>query len=309
MSDSLLLAFLTVVSVLGSPPTIFWLSQDVGPGETLMVVGWDFSNQSSVLVDGKALKVVGRSENALMATLPASSRSDHQPNISVVDAGQQSNELTLNQAEIWWAVGDEGPAATAGGWIRCFGRALRLETVAGSTPPSSLRAGLAHLSASQNWDPEALQSLLEEHKLWLAQAALKEKADDVGTGTVLQLVAGSANPVFIQADPGTLTGNSATFAVPVDIRTGLDYELSVSTTGVTGPFVAMDTFIDPERPNVRSLLVLHSTTPITALRNRVNISDFGPTGLNHSTGSPTDPNKWSSHPINATGALVSRLQV
>ena len=58
--------------------------------------------------------------------------------VRVCDSGRAnsscSNELTINEADLWWVSGDAGNRSTPGGWVRLFGRGLSFDSYASGTP-------------------------------------------------------------------------------------------------------------------------------------------------------------------------------
>lgn len=116
-------------------PYVHWLSQGVSPGETVMVVGWCFGPQPSVEFDGNITVLPLRTNSggdakvsAIMAVLPLRLPPGRHTVAVRTSDGRVSNTQALNDACLWWAQGDAGPAATAGGWIRAFGRELAART-------------------------------------------------------------------------------------------------------------------------------------------------------------------------------------
>ena len=107
-------------------PHIFWATDDVAPGETVMLAGGPFTNRSRVLLDGQPIPVAGFSSNAIMATLP-SSAAPGPHSVAVEDESGPSNSLDINGPDVWWCLGDgaSGLEVAAGGAVRCFGRGLR----------------------------------------------------------------------------------------------------------------------------------------------------------------------------------------
>lgn len=129
-------------------PTIIWTSDPVLPDETLMLIGGGFGNDAQVQVarlkDDQAtsgtapdittwttLRVLQRSATSLKAPMPAG-----EPGVfacRVLQGGTLSPTVLVNAPDPWWVLGDGGGHATAGGWIKVFGRSLHL-AVAGATP-------------------------------------------------------------------------------------------------------------------------------------------------------------------------------
>ena len=107
-------------------PHVHWLSHSVRSGEAVMVAGWCLGENPTVLLDGtQPLETVqgisGHSEiqaAAVMAVLPLGHQDSSRHTISVRRTdGVTSNVMPLNNVELWWAQGDDGVYATAGGWV------------------------------------------------------------------------------------------------------------------------------------------------------------------------------------------------
>lgn len=153
--DLLKIAGLAVVNPLISvnaldeadPYTVYWVSQPTRQNETVMIVGANLGNLRKVrlalLKDKPFVPPIHISNSARLPhtlawkeILPLQNSeicvkfvipndigygiylcqliSDDHPEVSV----------TINAPEVWWRQGDEGENATAGGWLRIFGRCL-----------------------------------------------------------------------------------------------------------------------------------------------------------------------------------------
>ncbi|HXF07848.1 MAG TPA: glycosyl hydrolase family 28-related protein [Candidatus Acidoferrales bacterium] len=112
-------------------PTIFWASDPVKPGETVLVVGDGFGDKPAVRVErlddgaggptaGVAVEPVQASDQSLKFRLP----DDLGAGVYRVQigAGKDAATWTLNKPAVYWAQGDQGTSATPGGWVRVFGR-------------------------------------------------------------------------------------------------------------------------------------------------------------------------------------------
>eukprot|EP01052_Picozoa_sp_SAG31_P031527 SAG31_NODE_3349_length_4375_cov_7.496024_2_plen_885_part_00 len=281
------------------PPYIFWATDDVRPGETVMVAGWPFTNQSRVLLDGTAIPVTGFSANAIMATLPSSVAPGHHSIVVVDSAGRPSNSLALNAVDVWWCIGDgsSGVQVAAGGHVRCFGRGLSDDAGNGATDVQNLRESLAQLTAKPDLTAADVYGLLAARTATLPESSVRFPVLRLTPSTP------SGHPVDISADPQGLTRNSATFTIPANSAIG-----SYSVTVVRGDHESkLQMFLDPARPMVTKLQVIPAA-PTTAQKDRFSVTDFGPTGLNHTQGSKTDPNKWNAKAINATLPLLSAIK-
>jgi hypothetical protein len=161
---ALLLAGLCPPMALSDGPQVFWASDPVGPDETVLVQGCDLGEavvELARLADDAPTAAVGTaaarwdrpailqaSGSSLKFTVPA----DWKPGIFAFRARNKegdSGPVLLNAPDPWWLQGDEGAAATPGGWFRVFGKSLnfhrssslRLEPQQG--PPITLKADAA----------------------------------------------------------------------------------------------------------------------------------------------------------------------
>ena len=118
-----------------STPSIFWHSSPVGPDETLVLSGGNFSDDSIVELaqvvdaqnlDWQAVKPLQLSDVSLKAIVPSAWK----PGIFAcrVKSGKAvSRTVYLNAPEIWWKQGDEGVDRTRqGGWLRLLGNCLSI---------------------------------------------------------------------------------------------------------------------------------------------------------------------------------------
>ncbi|MBI2300208.1 MAG: hypothetical protein HYU66_14895 [Armatimonadetes bacterium] len=132
-------------------PTVFWASDPVRPGESVLVFGDGFGTAPGLaltrLADGPAgtpaeravawPKVIAEPkpfdacDSSLRFTLPASSK----PGVFAfrLTAGGGSTVGLLNRPVVWWLQGDRGTTASPGGWLRLFGRNLGWPRDAGLT--------------------------------------------------------------------------------------------------------------------------------------------------------------------------------
>ena len=119
-------------------PVILWHSDPVGPDETVAIQGEDFS--SDAVVELSAIPDTGAESEAkwekvsplqssaqcLKAVVPAG----YAPGLYRCRVSQKqaiSNDVVLNEPDIWWIQGDEGQtSARSGGWLRVFGKCLNL---------------------------------------------------------------------------------------------------------------------------------------------------------------------------------------
>ena len=159
---------MAVVHAADTGPQIFWASDPVRPDETVLLRGGGFGANPALefarLDDGdptaapqSALKWVTLpalqpADGALKFVIPADAR----PGVfacRVVAGGVWSVPMLLNRPDAWWLMGDAGSGATAGGWLRIFGKCLgndaasvRLRLVLASGSSVAL-----HAEAADGW--------------------------------------------------------------------------------------------------------------------------------------------------------------
>ncbi|NOZ21245.1 MAG: hypothetical protein GXP25_09155 [Planctomycetes bacterium] len=139
--------FLCFVSVCISclaqaPPTIFWASEPVRPGEAALVSGADFGPGAKVelallpadrpgmpganaklAVKPQAVETLQPSDTSVKFVIPQDMRAGVFLCWVANEAGK-SKPILLNNPSPWWVQGDAGLTATPGGWIRIFGNCL-----------------------------------------------------------------------------------------------------------------------------------------------------------------------------------------
>lgn len=139
---ALTLPMLAGVGAPAAAPQIFWASDPVSPGDTVLVAGGGFGAAPTVhvqrLTDGPAgqpdekpyavsgseekLNALQPKDNALKFILPEALK----PGIfafRIGDSGESVSGL-LNRPVVWWLQGDRGLAAIPGGALRVFGKNL-----------------------------------------------------------------------------------------------------------------------------------------------------------------------------------------
>ena len=134
--SSMLLAF----SAMADQPRIFWASDPVRPNETVLLQGSDLGGASATvelarLPDEEVTKqtpdhlawtrvpLLQPTADSIKFVIPADWKNGvFACRVSV--AGVASSTLLLNAPDPWWVQGDEGEAASQGGWLRIFGKDL-----------------------------------------------------------------------------------------------------------------------------------------------------------------------------------------
>ncbi len=122
--------FLTPATAIGAP-TIFWASDPVGPGETVMLIGESLDGVTDVTVRqvgdrgvtvgrSRGITIKAESAQSLAAVLPGDI-GDGLYQITL-KTRQGSVRKTLNAPAIYWHQTDGGDHAVPGGWVRVFGR-------------------------------------------------------------------------------------------------------------------------------------------------------------------------------------------
>lgn len=134
-----------VASAALAAPTVFWVSDPVRPDETVVLLTEGASAASTVeavrLADGKVrapgtpaalpakwstIKPLQAARQCVKVVLPA----DWQPGVFAVrvrEGNASSSVAFANTPDPWWLQGDEGQHSTPGGWVRVFGKCLRLD--------------------------------------------------------------------------------------------------------------------------------------------------------------------------------------
>jgi putative cofactor-binding repeat protein len=103
-------------------PVIFWASDPVRPGETVVVIGDGFTDQPRVTVAGKPVPVIQPRDDSLKFVIPPDAKPGPIPFEIAVPPDKAKH--TLNWPAVWWVQGDRGLAASPGGWVRAFGKNL-----------------------------------------------------------------------------------------------------------------------------------------------------------------------------------------
>lgn len=124
----LVLATLWSLGLAGAAPVIYWASDPVQPGETVLVAGEGLSPQPTVLVrsGSKSLPTAALqpTDTGLKFVVPAALKPGLLTFTVKTAAGSATH--TLNRPALWWWRGDLGVQACPGGELRLLGRNLAL---------------------------------------------------------------------------------------------------------------------------------------------------------------------------------------
>jgi len=108
-------------------PTIFWANDPVGPNNAVLVLGDDLAYARVTienLGDGSGPRQDAKIEQvgpgSLKFIVPATMKAGAYRYVLQTPTGAATGELNL--PTIYWAQGDQGQAATPGGWVRILGR-------------------------------------------------------------------------------------------------------------------------------------------------------------------------------------------
>jgi hypothetical protein len=123
-------------------PSVFWASDPVRPGETVMAFGAGFGDQPAIAVarladastdapgtgplvwprGGLSAAAIQPSDTSIKFAVPA----DLKPGLFAYRITGPTGAVVglLNRPALWWAQGDVGVTAQPGGWIRLFGKNL-----------------------------------------------------------------------------------------------------------------------------------------------------------------------------------------
>jgi len=136
-----ILLCLAVSAQAADTPVIYWTSDPVHPNETVLAAGGNFTADSVVelaRLEDSAAKTA-TVDNAAWTKVPVLQASEQALKFVVPEGwkmgvfacrirnGDATSEVhRINAPEIWWVQGNTGDTATAGGWVRVFGRCLRV---------------------------------------------------------------------------------------------------------------------------------------------------------------------------------------
>jgi len=166
----ILVPLLAVADVAAAAPRVFWASDPVAPGDTVLVAGGDFGAAPVVEVQrlpddaagqpgeapfaltgpGQKPDVLQSKDNALKFTLPDTLK----PGLfayRITGAGGSVTGL-LNRPTVWWVQGDRGLDAIPGGSLRIFGKNLNsggkpVVVLQGASPANVVAEGDAYCLA------------------------------------------------------------------------------------------------------------------------------------------------------------------
>jgi len=127
--------------VAAAAPQVFWASDPVRAGETVLLQGSDFGTAAMVeivrLADGLPREPSAAKEALGWTRVPVLQAGDDSLKFAlaadvsmgvfacrVTAQGATSSPVLLNAPDPWWLQGNGGPAVTPGGWLRVLGKSL-----------------------------------------------------------------------------------------------------------------------------------------------------------------------------------------
>jgi len=152
-----LLAFaLMVGGASRSSPLAIWTGQPARPGETVMVQGLGWAGAQGLQIDilkssslkGGDLLLLPSNDRSLRFRLPAKWPMGIYRCTVKHPKGDAS--FLLNAPEVWWWQADGGRTATAGGWVRIFGRCLHYANASAELRQEGKRIPL-NVPAGDEW--------------------------------------------------------------------------------------------------------------------------------------------------------------
>ena len=258
---------LHIIAAASAAPTLFW-SSDAAPGETLLV------GKSGPCRAPCAVVVKSTGSNEAIATLAPSQVNNASIMVALpaslplgaysVTAGG-SVPLTINAPDLWWVHGDAGNTSSSSGWLRVFGRSLTLGA------PDDTARRLAALAAAEEMAKAARRGdLAAVSRIGAEQAAATAAA--VAKSPTLLLSNAATDEALAPIAAANASSVEATFlfaAVPPGT-----YNVKLSNGYATS---ALDSFVSPQDPHVRSLTVVSSAS--VAFAEKVfAVADYGCAG-------------------------------
>ncbi|MBU0610998.1 MAG: glycoside hydrolase family 55 protein, partial [Armatimonadetes bacterium] len=175
----ILLLVLAFVALIGGAahcaPAVFWASDPIAPGETVLLVGGGFGDTPKIEVKripdgpagqpavpslgwsggGETVPTIQPSDTAVKFTLPTALK----PGLFAVRVTGPDGAVTqlLNGPALWWLQGDLGLAASPGSTLRLFGKNLLWKD---GPKPTVVLEGPAKLSLTPTGDAYALSCAL-----------------------------------------------------------------------------------------------------------------------------------------------------
>lgn len=126
------------------PPVVYWSAEPVLPGEMAMLQGSGWGDEAVIAIERETNEEflivppndVSMNPRSVRFVVPEALK----PGVRKCTITARSGVLTwtLNLPQVWWWQADSGRSATAGGWLRLFGRCLSFE---GGKPSVELRRG------------------------------------------------------------------------------------------------------------------------------------------------------------------------
>ena len=309
------------------PAALFWCVADVRPGETLLCALGQRLGQRLPIGTGNLALRIAPSGNATTALEAAATLSPSGDAVSAVvpavapagayvvqllgdDGSELSETFLVNAPELWWAQGDRGAAASAGGWIRLFGRGLTLprderERERCNVPCEldGVVHALVQAREQEDVDWRLVASLAAQaERLATTQRLLQQQEESRGGGcgaTTLNITADApgSHSIVLQASARRLSTFSAEFVVPVATPPG-NYSVSLSNgQAATG----LSWFLSPQQP-ARNVIEIRAARQQST--RTFHVVDYGCAGGINRT-NPKD--LTSAEPVDCTAAINRAL--
>lgn len=250
-----------------STPTISWISEPVGSGETALVLGDGFSATSLVRLSttsswlpfqNVSLTPIANqtTPGTLKFLIPPDFALDAWA-VSVVntESGATSPEYVLNGARPWWVQGDIGDAATPGGWLRVFGLGVAAVDPPAVAIEAQLRAAVRTMTSAPTGAAGSADSLFGAAAETVAELRAVLRAASPPNCTLRLIPVGGGAAIDLRAATSNASTWSAYFHVPASIMPA-SYLVSVSNgRGAAGGFTPLDSFVSQSSPHVNSVLI------------------------------------------------------